>query len=254
MQIGFKVWQEILKGEEQSELYYSFYNFFMFGAFFIVLKVKIYYFLYLIILFLQKQNLHSELLKLNKWIKTNNINLNLCQLAEKAIINYCPKIKDPKLDSASIFIEIIYNQIIKIFYSANSTNSNIQNLLYDKLSEYKNISLDILQFSFSEYDIYFEYNQIIIALASCLVCAKQKENENFYQNIIYIIKNLKIDYSLIEKCMYKILNNLNSEDNSDEDITTDEESPGFNIRNESIITLTKKIENDFKNIENKKQN
>ena len=41
MQIGFKVWQEILKGEEQSELYYSFYNFFMFGAFFIVLKVKI---------------------------------------------------------------------------------------------------------------------------------------------------------------------------------------------------------------------
>jgi len=52
MQIGFKVWQEILKGEEQSELYYSFYNFFMFGAFFIVLKVKIYYFLYLIILFL----------------------------------------------------------------------------------------------------------------------------------------------------------------------------------------------------------
>ncbi len=91
-------------------------------------------------------------------------------------------------------------------------------------------------------------------MASCLVCAKQKENENFYQNIIYIIKNLKIDYSLIEKCMYKILNNLNSEDNSDEDITTDEESPGFNIRNESIITLTKKIENDFKNIENKKQN
>ena len=254
MQIGFKVWQEILKGEEQSELYYSFYNFFMFGAFFIVLKVKIYYFLYLIILFLQKQNLHSELLKLNKWIKANNINLNLCQLAEKAIINYCPKIKDPKLDSASIFIEIIYNQIIKIFYSANSTNSNFRNSLYDKLLEYKNISLDILQFSFSEYDIYFEYNQIIIALASCLVCAKQKENENFYQNIIYIIKNLKVDYSLIEKCMYKILNNLNSEDNSDDDITTDEESPGFNIQNESIITLTKKIENDFKNLENKKQN
>ena len=121
------------------------------------------------------------------------------------------------------------------------------------MSEYKNISLDILQFSFSEYDIYFEYNQIIIALASCLVCAKQKENENIYQNMIYIIKNLKVDYSLIEKCMYKILNNLNSEDNSDDNIT-DEESPGFNIQNESIITLTKKIENDFKNLENKKQN
>ena len=45
MQIGFKVWQEILKGREKNESYYSFYNFFMFGAFFIVLKVKTYYLL-----------------------------------------------------------------------------------------------------------------------------------------------------------------------------------------------------------------
>ena len=63
--------------------------------------------------------------------------------------------------------------------------------------EYKNISLDILQFSLSECDIYYEFNQIIIVFASCLTCAKQKENdynkiENIYQNIISIIKNFNI--------------------------------------------------------------
>ena len=157
------------------------------------------------------------------------------------------------MDSVSIFIEIIYNQIIKILSSANSSNLNIQSSLYDKLLEYKNISIEILQFSFSEYDIYFEYNPIIIALASCLVCAKQNENENVYQNIIYIIKNLKVDFSLIEKCMYKILNSLSSEDHTDDKIV-DDEFPRFSFQNNSILSLTKIIENDFKNSENKNQN
>ena len=36
MQIGFKVWQDILKGKDTNELYYSFYIF-------LVLKVNLYY-------------------------------------------------------------------------------------------------------------------------------------------------------------------------------------------------------------------
>ena len=40
MQIGFNVWQEALKGKETSELYYSFFSFFIFGSCFIVLKVN----------------------------------------------------------------------------------------------------------------------------------------------------------------------------------------------------------------------
>ena len=45
MQIGFIVWQEALKDNKISELYYSFYIFFMFGSCFIVLKVNIYFLL-----------------------------------------------------------------------------------------------------------------------------------------------------------------------------------------------------------------
>ena len=43
MQIGFNAWQDILKRKDKNEYYYSFYFFFMFGALFIVLKVKIYF-------------------------------------------------------------------------------------------------------------------------------------------------------------------------------------------------------------------
>ena len=43
MQIGFKVWQDILKGKDTNELYYSFYIFFMVATFSIVLKVNLYY-------------------------------------------------------------------------------------------------------------------------------------------------------------------------------------------------------------------
>ena len=44
MQIGFKVWQDILSGKETNDLYYSFYVFFMIAACSIVLKVIIYIF------------------------------------------------------------------------------------------------------------------------------------------------------------------------------------------------------------------
>ena len=41
MQVGFKVWKEILNGKDTNELYYSFYIFFMIASCSIVLKVII---------------------------------------------------------------------------------------------------------------------------------------------------------------------------------------------------------------------
>jgi hypothetical protein len=44
MQVGFKVWQDILNGKDTNELYYSFYVFFMIASCSIVLKVITYIF------------------------------------------------------------------------------------------------------------------------------------------------------------------------------------------------------------------
>ena len=78
-------------------------------------------------------------------------------------------------------------------------------------------------------------------MASCLICAKQKENDKnkiviIYQNIISIINNLKIDFSLVEKCMAKITNNINTEDSND-DNTIDDESPRINFQKDNIIFI-----------------
>ena len=44
MQVGFKIWQDILNGKDTNELYYSFYTFFMIASCSIVLKVIIFIF------------------------------------------------------------------------------------------------------------------------------------------------------------------------------------------------------------------
>ena len=52
------------------------------------------------------------------------MNLTLCKLAEKAIINYCPNQTVPQLDSPSLFIDTIYNQILKFFISQRETKKS----------------------------------------------------------------------------------------------------------------------------------
>ena len=189
----------------------------------------------------------------------NDINIQLCELAEKAITYNFPNLILPSIDSPSLFIDSIYNQIINVFYSAEASNSKIQKCFYEGIAEYKNTSITLLQFALCEYDIYSEFNQIIIALASCLICAKENENEsntieNMYQNLISIIKNLNIDFSLIEKCMSKILNNFNSEDNNSNDSTIEEEISGFSFRKDNINSLLVLFENDIYKKENNKKN
>ena len=137
---------------------------------------------------------------------------------------------------------------MEVFYSAYSSNSKNENNLYEVLSEIKNTAYIFLQFAFCEYDIYSSFNQIIIALASCLLSSKEKEedkNKIIYQNIIKLIKNLNIDFGLIEECMNNIIINFNSdeEDNSDEN-TVDEESPKSNTQKENNISLKEINENN----------
>ena len=162
-------------------------------------------------------------------------------MAEKAIINYCPNLTKSKFDSPSLFIDMIFNKFMEIFYSAYSSNSKIQNNLYEVLSECKNTAYVFLQFAICEYDIYSSFNQVIIALASCLLSSKEikdDKNKYIYKNIILFIKNINIDFCLIEKCMNKIINNFNSdeEDNSDEN-TIDEESLKLISQKKDIISL-----------------
>ena len=84
---------------------------------------------------------------------------------------------------------------------------------------------------------------------------ENNKNENIYQNIVYIIKNiLKVDISLIEECMSKIINNFNSEENSSDEKTSDEDSPIFNFHKDNIISLTNIIENEINFLESKEQN
>ena len=137
---------------------------------------------------------------------------------------------------------------MEVFYSAYSSNSKNENNLYEVLSEIKNTAYIFLQFAFCEYDIYSSFNQIIIALASCLLSSKEKEDDKkkiIYQNIIKLIKNLNIDFGLIEECMNNIIINFNSEeeDNSDEN-TMDEESPKSISQKENNISLKEINENN----------
>ena len=61
---------------------------------------------------------------------------------------------------------------------------------------------------------------------------------------------MKIDFSLIEKCLDRIINNLNSQFNI-YDNNPDDEPPKLNFQNDNIIFLTKIIENDIKSSKNK---
>ena len=167
------------------------------------------------------------------------------------MINYYPNIIFTFIDSPSLFVESIYNQNIKLFLSANNSDSKIKKYIYEQLADYKNTSITILQFALCEYDIYSEFNQIIISLASCLICAKEKENENIYLYIKDIINNINIDFSLIEKCISKIISIFNSEEENSDENTNDEESPRLNFQKDNIISLTNIIENDIINFEKK---
>ena len=113
-----------------------------------------------------------------------------------------------------------------------------------------------MQFALCEYDIYSEFNQTIIALASCLIGLKEDDNINNIVNtndinkiIIDIIKNLEIDFSLIENCINKILNMLNTQENNSDENTNEDDNPNFQFQNESMISFAKTVEKKINSLE-----
>ena len=113
-----------------------------------------------------------------------------------------------------------------------------------------------MQFALCEYDIYSEFNQTIIALASCLIGLKEDDNINNIVNtndinkiIIDIIKNLEIDFSLIENCINKILNILNTQENNSDENTNEDDNPNFQFQNESMICFAKTVEKKINSLE-----
>jgi hypothetical protein len=173
-------------------------------------------------------------------------------LAENAILKECQNKKIQEWDSPSVYIDNIYNHIIKVLNSANPSNSKSEISIYEQLAEYKNTSITVLQFALCEYDIYSEFNQIIISLASCLISLKEDNNINNIVNtnninkiIIDIIKNLEIDFSLIENCINKILNMLNTQEYNSDENTSEDDNPKFQFQNESMICFAKTVEKEI---------
>jgi len=139
-------------------------------------------------------------------------------LAEKAILRYCNW--DINFESPSNFIDTIYNKLI-IKYKNNE-------LLIEKINKYKDMSITLLEFAICEYDLYSEFNQIILALSSCYItqdideeklgCEQNTENiqKDLKEILDEIVSNINIDKNLIDSCSSSIKKNLEKDDDNEE--------------------------------------
>lgn len=141
-------------------------------------------------------------------------------MAEKAILKYCKW--NININPPSDLIDTIYNNLTLKF---NNNDKSIQ-----IINKYKDISITLLQYAICEFNIYSQYNQIIIAFSSCYITIdKIKEDEeysneerckiqNYLKEILdEIIKNINLDKNLIESCSSLILLFIekDSEDNEE---------------------------------------
>ena len=141
-----------------------------------------------------------------------------CYLAEKAILRYCNW--DINFESPSNFIDTIYNKLISKFKN--------DKLLIDKINKYKDMSITLLEFAICEYDLYSEFNQIILALSSCYItqdideeklgCEQNTENiqKDLKEILDEIVSNINIDKNLIDSCTSLIKKYLEKDDDNEE--------------------------------------
>ena len=137
-------------------------------------------------------------------------------MAEKAILRYCNW--DINFESPSNFIDTIYNKLISKFKN--------DKLLIDKINKYKDMSITLLEFAICEYDLYSEFNQIILALSSCYITQDiDEEKLGCEQNTENIQKDLKeildeivsnINKNLIDSCTSLIKKYLEKDDDNEE--------------------------------------
>ena len=166
-----------------------------------------------------------------------------CYLAEKAILRYCNW--DINFESPSNFIDTIYNKLI-IKYKNNE-------LLIEKINKYKDMSITLLEFAICEYDLYSEFNQIILALSSCYItqdideeklgCEQNTENiqKDLKEILDEIVSNINIDKNLIDSCSSSIKKNLEKDDDNEEKeieqvVNEKEEENSFDINYQLEIT------------------
>ena len=163
------------------------------------------------------------------WVCKNNVNLPCCFLAEKAILKFCRW--DFNINPPSDLIDTIYNNLTLKF------KNNVKSLQI--INKYKDISITLLEYAICEFNIYSQYNQIIIAFSSCYITInkikEEEENDkeenleiqNYLKDILdEIIKNINIDKNLIISCSSSILLFLekDSEDNEENESFKEKEN------------------------------
>ena len=173
-------------------------------------------------------------------------------MAERALLKYCNwKIN---INSPSDLIDRIYNKLI-LKYKDNDS-------IIEKINQSKDISITILEFAICEYDIFSEFNEIIICLSSCSICIKQNNDEEnnecvekidiqaeLKEILDQIVNNINLDKNLIESCSSLILKNLQKDDDDNnekefEEIKEKKENI-FDINSQLDITKTDSEESSF---------
>lgn len=251
MQIGFNIWQELLKDKTNEELKKQFFLFFFISSCFIVLKVNIIY------NFIQFDN-PGKIKQFKNWVCNHNINLSCIFLTEKVLLKYCNW--EININSPSDFIDTIYNNLLIKYKNSND--------VIEKINKYKDISNTLLEFAICEYNIFSQYNQIIICLSSCLISVKQideEENNELDKNthidiqtelkviIDNIINNINLDKNLIDSCSTLILKNLEKDEQENiENIENEikEKQDFLDINNQLEITRTESNDSFFEAMNN----
>ena len=247
MQIGYKFWQELLKDKTNEQIKIQFYIFIFISSCFIVIKVNKYY-----INFLQLEN-PNKVKQFKNWVCSHNINLNCCFLAERALLKYCNwKIN---MNSPCDLIDIIYNKLILKYKDNNS--------IIEKINQSKDLSITLLEFGICEYNIFSEFNEIIICLSSVFICIKQNSDEENNKSVgkidihielkeilEQIINNINIDKNLIESCSVLMLKNLQKDDDNninqkENNEIKEKKADIFDINSQLDITRTDSEESSF---------
>ena len=175
-------------------------------------------------------------------------------MAERALLKYCNwKIN---MNSPSDLIDVIYNNLI-FKYKDNGS-------IIEKINQSKDISITILEFAICEYDIFSEFNEIIICLSSCFISLKQNADEENNESVEkidiqtelkeilnQILNNINLDKNLIESCSSLILKSLqkdeddnNNNEKNVEEINEKKENI-FDINSQLDITRTDSEESSF---------
>ena len=167
-------------------------------------------------------------------------------MAEKAILKYCNwKIN---INSPSDFIDRIYNNLYIKYKNNNS--------VIETINKYKDITITLLEYAICEYNIFSEYNQIIVCLSSCFITIKQNIDEekdecidNNINNSINIQKELKdivdnivnklnFENNLIDSCSSLILKYLERDDDNE----NNENDENKIIEKEEILDINDQLD------------